>query len=112
MTIEISIRKDYTKLPGGRKIKDGKGSGEGFKELIKSRLVNGTNTPLLIDLDDTPGFESSFLDEAFGGLIRDQIVPVGWFSQFVTLKSSNEFLKKKILQYVLEAENYVQKKNL
>jgi len=60
---------DFCKYPGGRYAKDGKYSGEDFREnylkpaFEKAELV-------VVDLSGVPGFGSSFLEEAFGGLVR------------------------------------------
>lgn len=66
--------KDYTLTPGGRFIKDGPFSGEDFKNkhLIPMFLEALKDEKLLyIDLDGTYGYPSSFLEESFGGLVRE-----------------------------------------
>lgn len=65
---------NYTVTPGGRYRTDGKFSGEEFREdilrdLFKKVLEN--DDLLTIDLDNTYGYPSSFLEEAFGGLARE-----------------------------------------
>lgn len=67
-TIKVS---DRYPCPGPRYIKLGPSSGEDFKNWIKKELDR--DTELTIDLDDTEGYGSSFLEEAFGGLIRDGV---------------------------------------
>lgn len=71
--IKINIAQDYSKVPGGRFIKDGLYSGEDFREKIlrpKFYEAEKEHTTLQIDLDGGYGYGSSFLDEAFGGLAR------------------------------------------
>ena len=64
---------DYVPAPGGRYIADGPFSGEWFREEIlrpalDEALRNGSRVD--VHLDGAPGYGSSFLEEAFGGLIR------------------------------------------
>jgi hypothetical protein len=65
----ISIAKDFSRSPAGRFISDGPNSGERFR---RDFLIPGLEKDqyLTIELDGTRGMGSSFLEEAFGGLIR------------------------------------------
>ncbi|MGO4619025.1 STAS-like domain-containing protein [Ensifer sp. 2YAB10] len=66
----ISIARDFTPFPGGRYRRHGKGSGEAFREDVLVPLLKaGTDTT--IDLDGASGYPPSFLEEAFGGLVRE-----------------------------------------
>lgn len=69
----INIAQDYTKTPGGRFIKEGDFSGEDFRIRIlepKFKECQDKNEKLTIILDGGYGYGSSFLEEAFGGLVR------------------------------------------
>ena len=71
--IEINIAREYSKTPGGRYIKEGKYSGEDFRErFLKPRYLEAQESDdiLIVNLDGGYGYGSSFLEEAFGGLIR------------------------------------------
>ena len=71
---EINIAIDYSKTPGGRYRKDGKYSGQDFREKIlipKYQLSIRQGEKLIINLDGGYGYGSSFLEEAFGGLVRE-----------------------------------------
>lgn len=71
--IKISIKEDFCDTPGGRFIKDGPHSGEEFfKNILYPSFKKSleTNEKLFIDLDQTYGFGSSFLDQSFGELSR------------------------------------------
>ena len=64
---------DHAPAPGGRFVVDGDYSGEWFRDQIlvpelKAALAAGDKVE--IKLDGAPGYGSSFLEEAFGGLIR------------------------------------------
>lgn len=71
--INYSIAKEYTDIPGPRHISEGQFSGEDFRETVLIPLVEKAklqNEKILIDLDGGYGYPTSFLEEAFGGLIR------------------------------------------
>lgn len=69
MMIEIKVTQ-YTRFPGPRYKKLGKGSGEEFRdEFLWPSLEK--DKQLIVDLDGAVGYGSSFLEEAFGGLIRE-----------------------------------------
>lgn len=68
MVTEIHIAKDFSKTPVGRYRTDGPDSGERFREdYLVPNLKKGD---VVIVLDGTEGYPSSFLEEAFGGLLR------------------------------------------
>lgn len=65
---------DFTEYPGPRYRSQGNHSGEEFYWSILKGLfeeINESNGKLIIDLDGTAGYASSFLDEAFGNLAYD-----------------------------------------
>lgn len=66
---EFSIAKDFSRHPGPRFKKQGAHSGEALREVLKNLLETRQGTIVVI-LDGTAGIGSSFLDEAFGGLIK------------------------------------------
>ncbi|GCE89413.1 hypothetical protein MSKU15_1014 [Komagataeibacter diospyri] len=71
--ITIRIAKEFSTTPGGRFKSMGPSSGEEFRaQLIKALKANDY---VKVILDGTEGYGSSFLEEAFGGLIRLQEFP-------------------------------------
>lgn len=71
--VVINIAQEYSKTPGGRFIKEGCYSGEDFREKMlipKYELAYNQNEHLRVILDGGYGYGSSFLEEAFGGLVR------------------------------------------
>lgn len=66
---KISISKDFSEFPGGRYRKHGPYSGEEFRESILIPAFR-SHEKLVVNIDGTKGFPSSFLEEAFGGLLR------------------------------------------
>lgn len=72
--IIYSIANEFTKTPGPRGKKEGKKSGEEFLEKVllpKFREAISKKIKLVIDLDGTYGYPPSFLDESFGGLVKE-----------------------------------------
>jgi hypothetical protein len=64
----INIAEDYSLTPLGRYPTDGQYSGERFREkFLKDALAADSEVP--VDIDGTEGYGSSFVEEAFGGLI-------------------------------------------
>ena len=70
--VTINIAKDYTTTPGARYKMDGPFSGEEFREIyLEKHFKNPTDCyKVKIILDGTEGYATSFLEEAFGGLVR------------------------------------------
>lgn len=64
----FSVEKDFSQSPIGRYPSDSDASGEALR---KKLMNNFSETDfLIIDLDNDSGYSTSFLEEAFGGLIR------------------------------------------
>ena len=65
---KIDIAKDFSDTPLGRYAADGEFSGERFRdEVLLPKLSIG---PVEVVIDGVEGYGSSFLEEAFGGLVR------------------------------------------
>ena len=72
--MELHLCKDFPDFPGGRFIDQGDFSGEYFRKyLLIPKLTSAIKEgeKLLIDLDGAYGYPPGFLEEAFGGLIRE-----------------------------------------
>ncbi len=74
----IRIAEDFSKYPMGRYFpKDGDFAGERFRnEFLKPALEavtrSGSKEQVTVVLDGVRTFGSSFLEEAFGGLVREE----------------------------------------
>jgi len=65
----INIARDFSRAPAGRYVSDGPNSGERFRtEFLVPALAREGD--IVIELDGTRAYGSSFLEEAFGGLVR------------------------------------------
>lgn len=65
----INIAKEFYDAPAGRFPEDGKYNGQRFREEFLIPALR-SNDELLVDMDGSDGYGSSFLEEAFGGLVR------------------------------------------
>lgn len=71
--LKLSIADDFSPYPSGRTDADGAYNGQKFREeLLVPRLRRAVaeDTSLFVTLEGMRGFGSSFLEEAFGGLVR------------------------------------------
>lgn len=65
----INIAKDFSPVPIGRYPSDSDSNGADFREKVLVPAL-AAHQMLEITLDGTEGYGSSFLEEAFGGLVR------------------------------------------
>ena len=67
----ISIANDFSRFPAGRFSDDGDFSGTRFRENELAPALRDPNlSKVVVSFDGVAGFGSSFLEEAFGGLVR------------------------------------------
>lgn len=98
----FSIAREFSPHPGPRYVRHGSNSGEALRKRLLE-YVKQTPGRVVIDLDGTKGFGSSFLDEAFGGLIRWE----GWSKDEV--KRKFEFRSRIDPSYVSEIEESIER---
>lgn len=67
--ILINIAQDFSDSPGARYYADGEYSGQAFREELLIPAFKGGDD-ITINLDETEGYATSFLEESFGGLAR------------------------------------------
>jgi len=69
--VKIRIAEDFSDAPGARYKKDGPDSGELFYDVLlkeKFEQALSEHSKLVVDMDRTYGYATSFLSEAFGKL--------------------------------------------
>jgi hypothetical protein len=69
----IDVARQFSRLLGGRYVADGPFSGEAFREeLLKPAFQRAVaaGSSVTVNFDDVAGIPTSFLEEAFGGLVR------------------------------------------
>lgn len=69
----INIGKCFSAVPAGRLKTDGPNSGERFRDEILVPALK-ENDSVVVELSDIEGVGSSFLEEAFGGIIRNHLL--------------------------------------
>ena len=68
---QINIADDFSRFPTGREYPDdGDKTGDIFRENFLVKALTESDGPVFVSLDGVAGPPSSFLDEAFAGLIR------------------------------------------
>lgn len=100
----ISIADEFTRFPGGRYRKLGKFSGEQFRDDFLFELLSKGNEVTVV-LDGTEGYGSSFLEEAFGGLVRRGFT-LGFLSDHLHLIAETQAFQsyaREAWQYITEA---------
>lgn len=99
----ISISKDFTETPGGRYKSDGPYTGEVFRENLLYPALQEFDL-VEVDLDGTLGYGSSFLEEAFGGLIRVKGMTLEELNNKLIIKSSRQLYSERVKRYLDDAQ--------
>lgn len=96
----IELAKEFGEYPAGRYRSDGNYSGERFRDdFLAPRLVAGE--PVAVILDGIMGLGSSFLEEAFGGLVRvHHIKPAQLKKQLSIVSEEEPDLIEEIWEYI------------
>ena len=106
----IKIR-NFCKAPGPRyikeEVKDANNSGERFRDTVLHPTllkIISAGDKLVINLDGTEGYGTSFLEESFGGLIREKGMDYQKIKDTIELISTEEpFLIDDINKYLSDA---------
>lgn len=98
---------DFSKFPGPRYKKLGKFSGEEFRESVLIPAISDGVDDLEINLDGVFGYGSSFLEEAFGGLVRAGIKADTMRKLISNVSSKDPSLVVEIKDYVESQINEV-----
>lgn len=105
-TTTIDVGNDFTRYPAGRYQKDGPGSGEQFRnEFLLPALAS--HDRVQIALDSTMGYGSSFLEEAFGGIVRLGVISSDEALSKFDLITSDTSLRLEIEAYISQAKPHL-----
>jgi STAS-like domain of unknown function (DUF4325) len=100
----IKVAEEFSRYPAGRYKADGPFSGEKFREEYLRPILEA-NTTATIELDGVRGYGSSFLEEAFGGLVR-----IGYDIEKIkstfTFNSSDSSIIAEIKDYIDHGAEY------
>lgn len=103
--MHLKIATEFSRIPGARYPEEGDYSGKDFRTNIllprlKTAIENGEK--LTIDLDGTAGLGTSFLEESFGGLIREDGIPYHQIKETIILISLDD------PDYISEINSYLE----
>lgn len=101
--ITLKVAEEFTKTPGVREEIEGNFPGEQFlKEvlLLKFEQALKENIKLLVDLDGASGYPTSFLEAAFGGLVRH-------YKSVQTVRDNLIFISKDDPYLIGDIEEYI-----
>lgn len=103
-TVKIRIAEDFSAVPLGRFPTDSDACGENFRERLLVPALKDAET-VGIDLDRTEGYGSSFLEEAFGGLVRKhQFEATDLLKKFSFTSLDDPTLPDEIFGYIKDAQ--------
>ena len=101
----ISIADDFSKYPAGRFREDGEANGARFRDdYLAPALQNVEVDKVIVVFDGVAGFGSSFLEEAFGGLVRQLGMQKAFLDERLELTSTESDLE----DFVLLARRYIE----
>ena len=98
--------REFTLTPGPRLEDDGNFSGEEFrKRYLLPRYLEAVKNGgyLLVILEGTKGYASSFLEEAFGGLVREGLKRKDLKDHLRIRTEDRPWYKPEIYSYIAEA---------
>lgn len=104
----INIATDFYPRPAGRFSADGEYTGETFREKILTpklkAIKSSSGSKLIVDFTDVTMAGSSFLEEAFGGLVRNGNFSKDFLQKVLVIKSPRRpIIKDRIETYIKEA---------
>lgn len=99
--VTINVAKDFSRTPGGRYIAHGPASGEEFRQKLLIPNLQAERY-LVVELDGAWGYPASFLEEAFGGVVREMNWSAKEFFKHIRVVGTGAFS-----MYVKDVEEYV-----
>ena len=103
MTTVLTVASDFARSPSGRYPTDGPNSGERFREELLYPALSQDQVEVILDGVLTLG--SSFLDEAFGGLVREKGLSPAELRRRLIIKSRLETYVTRIWSYIEDPKN-------
>ena len=97
----VNVGRDFSRFPVGRYAADGDANGEAFRRKYLEPAIRSGRV-VRIELDDALGYGSSFLEEAFAGLIRHGF-DEGVIGRHLKLVTADDSLREEIEGYIRDA---------
>lgn len=98
-THTISLSKDFSPSPAGRYPADGPYPGAVFRNNFLLPAIK-SHDRVIVDMDGTEMAGSSFLEEAFGGLVREEHLRESVLREKLEVKSSRRSDSMRIWGYI------------
>ncbi len=99
----INIAEEFSDMPYGRYEVDGPDNGERFRKKFLLPAINDYDI-VHVYMDGAMGYGSSFLDEAFAGLFRNEGIDKATLKKKIKLHCSLNYVIDSIWQYIDEAK--------
>lgn len=99
--VRVNVARDFSRLPGARYIRLGPNSGEQFRNQFLIKPLKEGKT-VIVELDGVRGYGSSFLEEAFGGAVRELNLDPAEAKKRIQIET-------KIESWRLDVEDYIKK---
>lgn len=103
-TVRVNVAKQFTKLPGLRYIRLGPFSGEEFRQKFLIPPLKQGKT-VIVELDGVRGYGSSFLEEAFGGSVREMDLDVADALKRLKVETTMESWRLDVDEYIRTAKS-------
>ena len=110
--VKISIARGFSKYPAGRYEADGDHNGTKFRKKHLLPHLQGDKV-LEVSFDGVAGLGSSFLEEAFGGLVRDEGMNKEFLDEHLRLSAHEDDLKDFVelaRKYIADADRIAKSK--
>ena len=98
------MARDFTKLPGLRYIRLSRFSGEEFRQKFLLEPLRLGKT-VIVELDGVRGYGSSFLEEAFGGAVRELNLDIDDALERLKVETSVESWRLDVDEYIRTANS-------
>lgn len=98
----VNIARDFSEVPGPLYRRLGEDSGERFRDVYLWPALQ-KNPSVHVELDGVEGYSASFLEEAFGGLIREHPELVNEIRNRLKIVGSNIHIVNRIWEYIDKA---------
>lgn len=106
--MKINLGKEFARYPAGRYRADGPYNGQKFREDFLIPALKGADYEIEINLDNARGLKSSFLEEAFGGLVRDGYEANELLERFKFVTNIDPSLEDEIRKYIKKVQYSMQ----
>ena len=103
MTTVLNVAKDFSRSPAGRYLTDGPYSGQAFRDKLLLPALQ-KNERVLVQLDGVLGLGASFLEEVFGGLVREAGYKIDVLRARLEVSSRLKTYEMRVWQYITDAK--------